>query len=574
MNLCRASLEERFSPPKQGLPAEAPNLRTPAPPTLVRLSLAPGVLVRVAIAAVVVLYAQTATFDFVYDDVPQILLNPWLQSWNWAPDYFTQHSWQFSALDEAKYYRPVYLLWLRANYALFGGIPGWWHLSAMLAHMAMTLLVYTLSERVLQNPGAAAVASLIFGLHPANVEAVAWISGTTEVIHGIFLVAAFLLYLRWRERGKARWLAACAVSYSLALFTKESAVILPFLVLGYEWLSRPAARDRCWGRRLGVALVTLAVLTAGYLVARLAVLGSMGEVEHPPLAAMLLTYPLVAWFYLGALLAPWERGLYHDFRLAEVSAAGIGTALLAAAALVALAAVVGRLSTPLRFALLWSTLTIALPLLAVGTLQVHDRYLYLPTIGLGMVLGVAATNLPRLLPASKAAGVQFATVLAIAAALGLISFFQVRTWKDDTTVFTHAHQQAPRNLRARQLLAHAYLARGESDAGFRLLKGALIMDPEAYRIHFDLGVLYYRRGEYAAAKEHLGRVAGSTQAPRKIRAASYSYLAAICQEEERLNEAETLLRRAVAFDPQSTQYQRALRAILEAIGKSKRDRLR
>ncbi len=57
------------------------------------IPLAPGVLLRIGLAAVAAVYAPTVTFDFVYDDFPQIVMNPWLLGWDWAPDYFTKHSW-------------------------------------------------------------------------------------------------------------------------------------------------------------------------------------------------------------------------------------------------------------------------------------------------------------------------------------------------------------------------------------------------------------------------------------------------------------------------------------------------
>ncbi len=279
---------------------------------------------------------------------------------------------------------------------------------------------------------------------------------------------------------------------------------------------------------------------------------------------MLLTYPLVAWFYIRALLVPWGMSLLPRLSAGAGHAGGSGQGRPRAcgAGGPGSSGRARRLPYRLRFAVLWSVLTIALPLFAAGTLQVHDRYLYLPSIGLAMVLGTAVTHMPGLWAVSQRAA-QLAAVSALVLALGGMSFLQIRTWEDDLTVFTNAYRRAPGNVRAQQLLAQVYLARGENDAGLRLLTGALARHPQAYQVHLDLGFYYYRQGEPGAAKQYFGRVAGDGKAPRKTRAAGYYYLALMHRDQGLLSEAERQLEEAVRLDPQATQYRRAAREILE-----------
>ena len=102
------------------------------------------------------------------------------------------------------YYRPLFLLWLRINDAVFGNQAWGWHLTTILAHVLATLLVYLLAWRLGIGRDVALLAALIFGLHPAHIEAVAWISGVTEPLLGIYL-DCFVPWLRAvARRGSAR----------------------------------------------------------------------------------------------------------------------------------------------------------------------------------------------------------------------------------------------------------------------------------------------------------------------------------------------------------------------------------
>ena len=74
------------------------------------------------------------------------------------------------------------------------------------------------------------IAALIFGLHPALIESVAWISGVTDPLLAVCLVPAFLAFLNWREGRAPRWLAASLVLYALALMSKEPAIVLGPLI--------------------------------------------------------------------------------------------------------------------------------------------------------------------------------------------------------------------------------------------------------------------------------------------------------------------------------------------------------
>ena len=77
-------------------------------------------------------YLGTLRFVFAYDDIHQIVANPFIKSWQYVPQYFITSVWkQLSPLFPGNYYRPLFLVWLRLNHAAFGLHEMGWHLTAV-----------------------------------------------------------------------------------------------------------------------------------------------------------------------------------------------------------------------------------------------------------------------------------------------------------------------------------------------------------------------------------------------------------------------------------------------------------
>lgn len=120
-------------------------------------------------------YMNTLGFTFVHDDNFQIVGNTWLGSWEYLPRYFTRDVWAFEHSNyHGTFYRPIFLLWLRLQYLVFGLSPWGWHLCTVYCHVGVTLLVYYTAARLLKDRLAEIFATLKFGLHPTHAEAVAW----------------------------------------------------------------------------------------------------------------------------------------------------------------------------------------------------------------------------------------------------------------------------------------------------------------------------------------------------------------------------------------------------------------
>ena len=147
-------------------------------------------------------------------------------------------------------------------------------------------------------------------------------------------------------------------------------------------------------------------------------------------------------------------------------------------------------SVNVRFGLAWFALTL-LPALAIRYLladdYVHDRYLYLPSVGLAIILAVWFSKV-RFTPP------RIALACVVAVALCWATRSDLRIWQDNTTLFQRAVETSPHNAEAMNNLANAYLATHHEAEAFPLLQQVIAMRPDALQGYFNMAHYYHQIG--------------------------------------------------------------------------------
>jgi hypothetical protein len=256
--------------------------------------LRPQVLIRLALALTFVVYLRTIAFDFVFDDHLQISLNPWLESWRQVPQYFTHQLWAFTDMHTpARYYRPLFMLWLAVVQHLTGGAPGWFHLATVLLHLVVIVEAYVLARLLTRDDLTAVFAAAIWGLHPAKIEAVGWIAGGGEPLFAAFFFATFIAYFKAERGASWRWTALALISFTLALFSKEQAVVIPAILVAYEWWRARGKALSSRTRDVVVALLPFVLTGFAFWVIRWRVMHGFTEAQQNlSLTKTLLSQPL------------------------------------------------------------------------------------------------------------------------------------------------------------------------------------------------------------------------------------------------------------------------------------------
>jgi protein O-mannosyl-transferase len=531
-------------------------------PALAKPRFSTSLLLGLVLGSTLLVYLGTLQFEFVYDDLGQIVANPAVQTWKYLPLYFHANVWmqQFAV---GNYYRPIFLLWLLLNHSLFGLHSSLWHLTTVLAHVSVTALVFVLAMRLTSRRRIAVLAALLFGLHPVHLEAVAWISGVTEPLLALLLIPSFLAYLNYRDRGRRhQWLSASLALYGLALLSKETAVVMPALVFTYDWLFAPS--ERRWMARLRAAVVSalpFVLVTGVYALARANALhGIAHKTVDLPARIAVLTIPSALWFYIRLMLAPFGLSVFYDTPyITHVSFARVVMPLCG----IALAAGVlvwwwRRSRSPVvAFASLWILLPI-LPLLNLALLPmgdfIHDRYLYLPSVGLALLAAMALAKLDARQLLGRPAGQVAGLALAFAMAFGTV--VQSVPWANDLLLYYHGMAVAPNNDLPRNKLAAALVQRGMYKEGIKLYEVVLATDPDYWYANYRMGFAQYMTGRYADAERYLARATALQPSPD-----GFYYLGLAQMKLGRTDAAGKSLQEAVRMQPDGAGYKEALAGV-------------
>jgi len=445
-------------------------------------------------------YTRSLFCGFVRDDIPQIVQNRQVQSWEYLPQLLGSHLWSQVARQDINiiFYRPIFSVWMLLVHT-FGGLAPWfWHLSNILLHVVATYLVFRLCQRLTGSDFGAAAAAAIFAVHPIHVDAVTWVSASCEVLFAIFALAAMLALVDIDENAQPRvWVSA--IWFGAGLFAKETGIAMLPVVAVFAWVQLKGRREG--GRRFWEAAYPYGVVTAGYLLMRWAVMHRVGvETGEHSWAEVIFSGPSILLFYLKKLFVPWNlSGCYMNPLMASPTAA-FWVQLVGV--LIGLAAI-AWFAIRYRSLLGLAAALIVIPVLpAVAVIRVypqgdmsHDRYLYLSSVGLSLLV---ALLLKRVWSFEKPAKVAvIAMVIAVLGVFSTVAVSQQRYYQDDRAFYARVLEVSPANAIIRGMLGNIYLDEGRTDLALVEFQKANESAPENQKV-----TLFLARGLFVAGKYH------------------------------------------------------------------------
>ena len=494
-------------------------------------------LLTVAFVAVAV-YANSLWNVFAYDDVFIIARNDRVHHLFALHNILLTPYWP-SFGSELGLYRPLTILSFALQWAVSGGAPWFFHLINVLLHAVVCLLVFRLTERLV-NARAAFAAALLFAVHPLHTEAVANVVGQAELWTAIWVLLACIVYAG-RPAGAripARTRAAVIVLYATGLLFKESAVVLPGLLVLLDFAQCRVAPNRESLKRylheVAFVLAMLTVVLLAYLTIRLSVLGNIAGTN----AAPGLPYLREHYRVLNALRAwpEFMRLLFVPFDLSVDYGPGLIFPVVSLTPMVALgfvlfgATVVLAFSTPWRaragLPSGWFLLTI-LPvsnlLFPIGVL-IAERTLYLPSVAVCFLAGFA-------FDAALASSARESRRLAAFLALVITIVFGARTivrnpdWYSLNTVWESIRRDHPESYKAQWLNGTRAWAHGRTQIaeGYFLLADRIW--PRDSQLMNDIANFYIGQRRFDRAIKYLEESRATTPfVPRTYELLGYAYL--------------------------------------------------
>jgi tetratricopeptide (TPR) repeat protein len=463
-------------------------------------------LVLVGILSALAVYAQAAYFEFVYDDLSQIVQNPQIKSWSASLTYFRTHAWGHTH-GLALYYRPVYMLWLTANYKLFGLNPFYWHVAVIALHIVCCVLVFLFVRRLTANQGIATGATLLFALHPAHVESVAWVSGATDPLLTALFLGAVLCYAKYLDfkAGAGAWYLGSLILAALAVLTKETAVITPAIIFAYRW--NFPRQGEASAARFSAAFYSAspyALISLCFWLARSAVLAGFPQLPPAPIRSSFAAWPEILNFYEAHLVIPFNLSVFYNlFTVTQLSFRSFFLPLALAMAIAAGLYYAARRSRMWAFLAAWICIMFV-PVLGItlwnNVENVHDRYLYLPSIAVCVVIAAGLWKLNRINQA-----VAVFSLVTTGAVYAVVTNSELAYWQDEHTLAERGIAVSPGNALAAQVEGNWLVRENRTAEAIPYFVDALSAQPNNLVSLSSLAYCYVDRRAFALAEEMINR---------------------------------------------------------------------
>lgn len=514
----------------------------------------------------VLLYLNTIGHDFVWDDITLIVNDESIRTL----DFDTLKSVVARGITDVEgrgvpYYRPLVTLSFHIDYALFQHHPSGFHATNILSNAVTCVFAFLFVYALFANVALALSTALLFALHPIHTEAVAWISGRSEILAALWAFVALTLYVLSRRRSNWFFLYASLTALLFALLSKESAICIPFLILLLEtkpfasFLSaHPADETRLVSSRWIRVMLYFGVLGL-YLLMRFAAVGTLTSPHEPHQAGVIghTALPLAIFAgYVGKVLCPLTLNAEYD--------AGLPDSWLDPEVVTGLVAVLLIIWVAWRFrhrplivlglAVFLLGLGPVLNVIPIGEVSA-ERFLYFPSFGATLLMGCLVT---RALPQGQrvrkstsrggrqgSAAVVGIVLLAILIAASLRTVVRNRDWRNEQVLFAKTAEQEPDRARVHANIANTARRQGDLGLAVDAYERALEIDPDYTPALVGLADLYVGGGRQEEAINLLER------AVRLIpdHAGVSNNLGLLYYESQRYEEAIRLFEHALTVKP-------------------------
>ncbi len=474
--------------------------------------------------ALLLLYGQTVTFPFVnWDDTRYVYRNPVLLyptkfSWwdRWFPPFFG-------------YPLPLTLASYRIDQMLYG-VPtaksfdlsqGWgYHITNLILWIMIIGILYRWCLRFVRSRWAVFAGVAVFAFHPVSVETVAWVTGRKELLLTLFSLCALGMLHRWGQEPKKSSMWALLLWSLAALLSKPNAVFLLPFGLWYVLVFAPhnlkdTERRSLW-RQSAVVAGVLSIFSGTSIYLGMVWQSHMGAVETSRSLPNILDralwafgYHLRLFFYpiglrIKYIVGPNGFDIYHGLGLLGLtlflflllhprtrrSPAGVGSALF---------------------------LTSYLPVSNLMPLRryIADTYLFLPMIGIALIVAYGFQQLQKHWSAAINRGAMLSFLLLLLGWMGL-TWKQIRVWKDAPSLWENVSRYHPNSPRLCRMLGNSYNKTKQLKKAVTVYQRCIKrFGPAMYRN--NLAITYLLLGQWRKARHQFRSILQNRPGDRKAR---------------------------------------------------------
>jgi protein O-mannosyl-transferase len=502
-------------------------------------------------------------FITAYDDCEYITNNPQVTSgitWKTLGEAFT--------MPHAFMWHPLTTISHMLDYEIYGLNPAGHHFTSLLIHIINVLLLFWIMKSLSSSIWLSAFIAAVFALHPVQVESVAWAAERKTVMSGLFWLLTTAAYIYYTRRpGFRRYLLVFAV-YGLCILTKPVVVTLPFalLLLDYWPLERFSKQKFSpkWLILEKIPLIAMSTFLSIITFFSQQHGGVVSSLSRMPLNFRLANMFLSYIRYIGKLI--WPSGLAICYPHPRTTFDDIRVVICAALFILlsVLFIVIFRRKKYASVGWLWylGTLVPVIGLIQSGAQAMANRYMYIPMLGLLIIIGWGVKDFIEKRPLAK-----IAVIILSAAALTsllLLTRLQVGYYQNSLKLFQYALSATKDNPVAENSYGCALLAENRLDEAELHLRKAISQAPAFVVAITNLAKVYMEEGKYNEAVKNLTLIIEHNEAT----ADTYYNLASVLSVQNKLDEAVNNFQKALELNPNDPDTYKRLGIVVMIMGKN------
>ncbi len=439
------------------------------------------------------IYFPTLFFNFTYFDDHVLILNNrfFLNNLSNILPAFKQDVFHILH-GSAAYYRPILTISFILDAQLGGVNPFFYHLTNVAIHLIASCLVYLFLCRLDYRKTLSFIFALIFSVHPVLTQAVSWIPGRNDSLLTLFILASFIFLIDFINQNKWPQLVLHLLFFALALFTKETAVILMPVAVIYLLLIKKTRPTNL--TILGLFWLLISVIW--FLLRKNALEANPIDMNfYNSLKWILFNLPALI-IYLGKLLFPVNLSVLPIWQ-DSVKIYGIITLVMVASLLFFS---LKKKYNFIIFGLSWFLLFLLPAFIRPNTVMVADfcdHRVYLPVIG--FIILLLEIDFIKNLDIKKRPNLLI--VILILVILLTFTLFHMENFKNGLSFWTNAARTSPHSTLAHRNLGAMYYLGGFLNEAEAEYKKSLELNPKEQMAHNNLGLIYASRGRFKEAEE-------------------------------------------------------------------------
>ena len=509
-----------------------------------------------------IVYFRVFFNGFVWDDQDQIVNNPLIQHISNFFYFFTGSTFATGGAVQAlagAFYRPFLSIVFTFIFSVWGLNPFGFHLFDVTLHIVNTILMFFLIKRVLNleklqySQTAAFVVVSLYLVHPANVESVAYISATSELMYVFFLLVGLLTALSFCLKKYTSFIQLSIIFFAIlaSLFSKESGILSIVLILVLSWLY--------FRNKFVLLLIACASSLGVYSFFRfsIATLSSNQQlspipIAHASLMERLLTVPYELLSYLRLIFFPMSLHISQVDLITNASDYRFSISLVIVfVSFIILGVILLKSKSDKKlnlFFLLWFFTSIALVLNIIPLdFTIAERWLYLPLVGF---FGMVALLISEVLSSNKS----FQKIIIFCILFLFFIFFSLRSmirtanWQNPLTLFSHDAVLSNNSAELLNNYGVALYTAGDHGKAREEFARALRLAPDNLWTLNNLGSIYAQEGNYKKAKSLYEK---SIQ--KSPTSTAYENLAQIYSLTEKPSETFSFVKQALITFPNSAK---------------------